>query len=123
MEINKIFLLGVVVLLIDSIYLSITKKYFDKLVYKIQGDNLVVNMKGAIISYSLIIFSLYYFIIKDGKKPIDAFFLGLSIYGIYDGTNIAIFKDYDSYIAYVDMIWGATLYALTTSLFNLEKIL
>lgn len=119
MEINKIFLLGVVVLLIDSIYLSITKKYFDKLVYKIQGDNLVVNIKGAIISYSLIIFSLYYFIIKDKKEPLDAFFLGLSIYGIFDGTNIAIFKDYDSNIAYVDMIWGGTLYALTTYLFNI----
>ena len=56
------------------------------------------------------------------RRSLAAFFLGLSIYVIYDGTNIAIFKDYDSYIAYVDMIWGATLYALTTSLFNLEKI-
>ena len=45
MEIDKILKLGVIALLLDSIYLSITKKYFDKLVYKIQGDNLVVNMK------------------------------------------------------------------------------
>ena len=80
---------------------------------------LIVNMKGAVISYSLIIFSLYYFIIKDKKEPLDAFFLGLSIYGIFDGTNIAIFKDYDSNIAYVDMIWGGILYALTTYLFNI----
>ena len=119
MEINKIIKIGLIALILDSIYLNTTKKYFDKLIHKIQGDNLIVNMKGAIISYSLIIFSLYYFIIKDKKEPIDAFFLGLSIYGIFDGTNIAIFKDYDSNIAYVDMIWGGTLYALTTYLFNI----
>jgi len=115
MEILK---LGVIILLSDSIYLSITKSIFNKLVKKIQGENLEINMKGAIMSYSLIIFSLYYFIIRENKKPLDAFLLGLSIYGIFDATNIAIFKNYDSYIAYVDMIWGGILYALTTSLFN-----
>lgn len=115
MEILK---LGVIVLLLDSIYLNLTKSIFNKLVKKIQGENLVLNIKGALISYSLIIFSLYYFIIKDNKKPLDAFLLGLSIYGIFDATNIAIFKNYDSYIAYVDMIWGGILYALTTSLYK-----
>ena len=115
MEILK---LGVVILLLDSVYLSQTKKYFDQLVKRIQGSSLEINIKGAIMSYSLIIFSLYYFIIRENKKPLDAFLLGLSIYGIFDATNIAIFKNYDSYIAYVDMIWGGILYALTTSLFN-----
>ena len=114
MEILK---LGVVILLLDSVYLSQTKKYFDQLVKRIQGSSLEINIKGAIMSYSLIIFSLYYFIIRENKKPLDAFFLGLSIYGIFDATNIAIFKKYDSYIAYIDMIWGGILYALTTSLF------
>lgn len=119
MEINKIFKLSIIILLLDSIYLNTTKSIFNKLVKKIQGENLVLNMKGAIMSYSLIIFSLYYFIIRENKKPLEAFLLGLSIYGIFDGTNIAIFKKYDSYIAYVDTIWGAILYGLTTSLFNL----
>lgn len=114
MEILK---LGVIILLLDSIYLNTTKSIFNKLVKKIQGENLEINMKGAIMSYSLIIFSLYYFIIRENKKPLDAFFLGLSIYGIFDATNIAIFKNYDSYIAYVDTIWGGILYAVTTYLF------
>lgn len=116
MEILK---LGVIILLLDSIYLNTTKSIFNKLVKKIQGENLEINMKGAIMSYTLIIFSLYYFIIKENKKPLDAFLLGLSIYGIFDATNIAIFKNYDSYIAYVDTIWGGILYALTTYLFNI----
>ena len=119
MEINKIFKLSIIILLLDSIYLNTTKSIFNKLVKKIQGENLVLKMKGAIMSYSLIIFSLYYFIIRENKKPLDAFLLGLSIYGIFDGTNIAIFKKYDSYIAYVDTIWGGILYGLTTSLLNL----
>ena len=79
MEILK---LGVVILLLDSVYLSQTKKYFDQLVKRIQGSSLEINIKGAIMSYSLIIFSLYYFIIRENKKPLDAFFLGLSIYAI-----------------------------------------
>jgi uncharacterized membrane protein len=119
MEINKIIKLSLIILLLDSIYLNTTKSIFNKLVKKIQGENLVLNMKGAIMSYSLIIFSLYYFIIRENKKPLDAFLLGLSIYGIFDATNIAIFKKYDSYIAYVDTIWGGILYALTTSLYNI----
>ena len=65
MEILK---LGVIILLLDSIYLNTTKSIFNKLVKKIQGENLEINMKGAIMSYTLIIFSLYYFIIKENKK-------------------------------------------------------
>ena len=49
--------------------------------------------------------------------PIDAFFLGILIYGVFDLTNKAVFTNYKWPIAVQDMIWGGILFYTTTFLF------
>jgi len=60
---------------------------------------------------------LYYFIWKPHKPVKDAFLLGLFSYGIYEFTNWAIFKDWKPIVVVLDMLWGGTLFALTTFIF------
>ena len=40
--------------------------------------------------------------------------LGFIIYGVFDATNLALFKKWDIRLAISDAIWGGVLFALTT---------
>jgi uncharacterized membrane protein len=100
---------------LDSIYLSqLGGPLFNPMVKNIQNSSLKVNIYGAAIVYILMLFVIYRFIIKERKSPQDAFLLGFCIYGIFDFTNYAIFKDYEIIPATVDMIWGGLLFYTTT---------
>uniref|UniRef100_A0A6C0IW94 DUF2177 family protein n=1 Tax=viral metagenome TaxID=1070528 RepID=A0A6C0IW94_9ZZZZ len=95
---------------------------FSNLIYKIQGSNLKINYLSAFLSYIFLTFALYFFIIKDNKssfrkKLVNAFILGLTIYGVFEATNLALFKNWSPYIVLSDTLWGATLMLLTTYIF------
>jgi len=95
---------------------------FSNLIYKIQGSNLKINYLSAFLSYIFLTFALYFFIIKDNKssfrkKLVNAFILGLTIYGVFEATNLALFTNWSPYIFLSDTLWGATLMLLTTYIF------
>lgn len=85
-----------------------------KLVQEVQGSKMVINITGAALCYACIVFMIYYFIIKEKKSLEDAFILGLCTYGIFEFTNMALLKNWSSFIIYIDILWGGILYALTT---------
>jgi uncharacterized membrane protein len=104
-------------LALDSVYLSnIGGPLFAKMVKGIQKDEMKINMFGAIGSYLLLILVLYKFIIVERKSPSDAFLLGFCIYGIFDFTNIAIFKNYSLLPALLDTVWGGVLFYIVTKI-------
>ena len=101
-------------LLLDSVYLFLTKSIFGELVAKIQRTAMQFRMEGAIVVYLLLALGLYYFIVKPGLSAWEAALLGLVIYGTFDFTNYTMFKNYDLKIAIMDTVWGSLLFALTT---------
>ena len=102
-------------LFIDSVYLSnIGGPMFDNMVKKIQKDDMKLNIYGAIGAYILMILALYKFIIVERKPPTDAFILGVCIYGVFDFTNYAIFKNYSLIVGLLDLLWGGILYYIVT---------
>jgi uncharacterized membrane protein len=111
-------------LALDSIYLSnIGGPLFAKMVNGIQKEDMKLNIFGAIGSYILLILVLYKFIIIERKPLSDAFLLGFCIYGIFDLTNIAIFKNYQIIPAIVDTVWGGVLfYTVTWITYKLLRI-
>ena len=62
--------------------------------------------------------SLYHFILKDNRDPMDAFILGFTIYGIFDATNLAIFKGWKPELALIDTLWGGVLFYTLTVIYN-----
>jgi len=100
--------------LLDSVYLYFTKSMFGELVAKIQRTAMQLRIEGAIVVYILLAVGLYYFIVKPGLSAWEAGLLGLVIYGTFDFTNYAMFKNYDLKIAIMDTVWGSLLFALTT---------
>jgi uncharacterized membrane protein len=95
------------------------KGYFEKQVKSVQGSEIKMNFLGAALCYLLLITGLNYFIIKQKKSPQEAFLLGLVIYGVYETTNYAIFKNWSILTLIIDTLWGATLFGLTTYLVRL----
>ena len=108
----------IILILIDSLYLYLTKNLFKKMVLDIQKSDLQIRLNSGLVVYLLITIGLYYFIIKEKRSPYDAALLGLIIYGVFDFTNYAIFKNYDIYIGLMDTIWGSILCGLTVFTYN-----
>ena len=118
----RLLISAIIFITLDSFYLNYMKGYFEKQVQDVQGSPLKINFLGAALCYLFLIIGINYFIIKPKKSVQDAFLLGLVIYGVYETTNYAIFKNWSILTLFIDTLWGASLFALTTyivSLFHL----
>ena len=115
---------GIIMVLLDSIYLTAFKKHFANQILIVQSKPMSVQMLPVIVTYCILVFGLYYFIIKQRKSVMDAALLGFVIYGVYEFTNKSIIKDWTYFTAILDVTWGTILFGLTTYLYNrLNKIL
>ena len=113
---KEIALAGVILLLLDAAYITLTKSLWNIQIASIQRVSMQIRILGAIVCYTLLILGLYYFILKTRRSPLDAFLLGLLVYGVFDSTNYAMFKKWDWKIAMMDTLWGGTVFAMTTYL-------
>ena len=113
---KKILLSIVILLILDSIYLSINYRLFADTVVNIQRVVMQVKPAGAFFVYLFIAFILNYFIILKNRSPLEAFALGFCVYGIFDGTNYAMLKKWPFEVALMDTTWGGILFGLTTYL-------
>ena len=105
---------AIVFVLIDSVYLNMMKKYFANQIQKVQNSAIVPNYVSVFLCYVFLITGLNYFIIKPKRSIQDAFLLGIVIYGVYETTNWATFKNWSSITVIMDTLWGGILFALTT---------
>lgn len=104
---------------IDFVYLNLIQGYFSNQIARVQGSPMKINYLGAAICYILLVTALHYFIIQPKKSVSDAFLLGIVIYGVYETTNYALFKNWSIFTVLMDTLWGGTLFALTTYLVKL----
>jgi len=111
----SIFITGLIMLILDSIYLTTFSGFFNNLVQSVQGTKIQFRLSGAIACYLLLITGLQYFIIEKKKSIKDAFLLGILIYGVYETTTYAIFKNWSIKSVLLDTLWGGILFALTTA--------
>jgi uncharacterized membrane protein len=105
---------AVVLLALDALYLSATKTIFAEQVARVQRVAMNIRLPGAFVCYALLIIGLNYFILFEKKNVLDAFLLGIIIYGVFDSTNYALFKQWQLTTAVMDATWGGILFALTT---------
>lgn len=131
--------LAAIVFVIDAGFLYAMRDTFSRQVMLVQGSALRMNTLAAGLCYAIIIFGLYYFVVrhvivpnaggaaaiaqtlrlKDGIQ--QAFLLGLFAYGVYETTTMALLKNWQWSTVAVDTFWGGTLFAVSTYLFYLYK--
>lgn len=135
----KYFIISIVIIFLDIAWISLNLTKYSKEVLKVQKAAMSLRYEHAIIAYIIILFSILYIAIpftqqsikiNNGNKNISienkllyAFMyggaLGFSVFGIYNFTSLAIYKDLNVTIAITDTIWGTTLYTLSTFIYLL----
>jgi uncharacterized membrane protein len=106
--------IAAVMLVLDGIWIYlIAGNAFSAVVENIQGSIMKVRPLGAVVAYTAMILLFNQFITKESSGW-DAFLLGFLAYAIFDGTNYALFDNYDLKTAVVDAAWGGILFWLTS---------
>lgn len=120
MNISNLIVSSVFFIVLDYLYLSSQKNYFNKLFLQIQGSKINFKMEGAILCYIALILALNYFILNDKDKNLcDAFLLGFFIYVVYETTNYATLNKWPFEMVIMDSLWGGILFLLTVYLTRL----
>jgi uncharacterized membrane protein len=117
---KKIIVLAIILLLLDAAYIYSLNNYFKQQVFRVQGTPLKLDMISAVLCYVLLIFGLYYFIYNENKSLLDAFLLGIFVYGVYELTSKALLVDWDWNTVVIDTLWGGILF--TTTIFIMRKL-
>lgn len=113
MNIKAVGVVLVCMLVLDFIYLTLSKNFYNDLVRSIQGQNIVIKPIALVLVYLLLAFAYNYFIVEKNGTIKDAFLLGMSIYGTFDLTNYAIFNKWNMKAVIIDTLWGGILFSLT----------
>ena len=133
----KYLIITVMLMILDVAWISFNLSAYSGTIQKVQKSALNLRYEHAFIAYIIILFSVLYVAIpfttqniKKGEasdsvssKLLKAFMyggaVGFSIYGIYNFTSLAIYKDMSSFVGIMDTIWGTTLYTLVTFVYLL----
>ena len=116
--IKEYLLTSLILLGLDFIYLSLTKKYFNDQVKLVQGTPIKLNIIATIACYILLSMGIFYFIITKNFSYFESFYLGIFVYGVYDLTTMAILKNWKWNTVVMDTLWGGTLFVLVKFLFQ-----
>lgn len=112
---------AIILITIDFVYLNVIKNYFLNQIQMVQGSPPKINYLGVALCYIFLIAGINYFIIKPHKSVSEAFLLGIVIYGVYETTNYALFKNWSILTVIIDTLWGGLLFASTTYIINLLR--
>jgi uncharacterized membrane protein len=133
-EYTKYVIVGVVILILDFIWIGSNLSMYSNAVKAVQKSSMVVNYYYAFLAYVLVLFSSLYIAIpftrlhleknddivqKLWKSFLYGGTVGLAIYGIYNTTCLAIYKDYSATVALYDTIWGTTLNTVVVFIYTL----
>jgi uncharacterized membrane protein len=111
----QVLLLTLIVFLsLDFGFLYSMSSMFNKQIVAVQGSPVVFDVYAAALCYIALIFGIYYFIIREKKSILEAFYLGVIIYAVYETTTLALLKNWTYKTAIIDTTWGGILFALTT---------
>jgi len=125
-QIKEYGLFLILLLLIDSVYLYGLKDIHNKVFSKIQNSPLVLNLKYSSLFYLIAPFAYLYIIKPLASNNITSVskysaFLGFLMYGTFDITNLAVFKDYPPWYALIDTVWG--MFAMMITSISVFKII
>jgi uncharacterized membrane protein len=130
----KYIIIIILLFVLDIIWLSLNAKYYSKMIKSIQNKEIKINIIYALFTYLLMIASIIFINIPFIESKINktdskieiikksllySGLLGLFIYGIYNGTNLATLENYDINVALKDTLWGVIIYTIVTTTYFL----
>jgi len=114
---------GLVLILLDYLWLiTFMVPKYKIMIKNIQGSKINVNFIFIILTYFLMLTGLNLFVLSninpETKNIYDSlrygFLFGIIIFGIYDFTAASVFNNWDISLAIYDILWGGTLYFISS---------
>lgn len=106
-------------LALDAVWLTVNLNAHSKLFESVQKEPLTLRLAPALLVYLLIPAAITYFAIEPSKNLKEAFtkggLLGLSMYGLYDLTNMATLNGWTYTMLVKDTTWGTFLCAVAAA--------
>jgi uncharacterized membrane protein len=113
MNIKNFFIIFIILLLIDSIFLFSISKLFQSQIISVQKSPIKYDIIAIILCYFFLSLAFNYFIIdKKSSNILDPIILGLVIYGVYETTCKAILSEWKWATVLIDTIWGSIFFTL-----------
>ncbi|MBM3894454.1 DUF2177 family protein [Candidatus Dependentiae bacterium] len=106
----------------NKIILNLIRPYvlFDS------AGGLVVREWSAILCWLLLVFGVYYFVIRQGfghetisRLILNGMLFGFVVYGVYDLTTAAIQTLWPIQMVFLDIAWGTALCGICTFIWTL----
>jgi uncharacterized membrane protein len=126
-NLTKILYVTIIMLILDSLFIYSNKHIFKTQVEIVQKSPMKLNFTSTLLCYIVMVFGLYYFIIRDNKSVLDAILLGITIYSVFELTNKSLFSEWNYKTVALDSIWGGLLFGTTTyilqNIYNSQNML
>jgi uncharacterized membrane protein len=118
-SIISIIIITIVFLALDFMWFIVSvPNLYKPLFEKIQKEELELRLLSGLYAWTLLALSVYYFVLPKSNDVYEAGFygalMGLIIYGVYNGTNYATFKDWTMTAFLFDNLWGIIVTSLTS---------
>ncbi len=102
-------------IILDIPYLTLFGQNWSEVVKGIQNAPLTVHPGAAVFVYVLLAIGLYNLILTRDltiqETVLYSGLLGVTTYGVFNFTNMAIFDKYDTTTALIDTAWGGIITA------------
>ena len=119
MEVQKLFLIALLMVLIDMPWLWYIGDKFRAMVEKIQGGRPMSTRLFAAIP----VYLAMAWLLTRASDMKEAFLIGACTYAVYDFTCMTIFQGYDMSTAVMDTLWGGILFGISYYLGKQFKLL
>jgi uncharacterized membrane protein len=111
-----IVIIGVLMLLVDMVWLTIRQPYHAALFSAVQKSPLTMRLAPAIGVYVLLPVIVYLAAVKDASSAHNAAvrgaITGFLLYGFYDLTNYATLTGWTLHMTLTDTLWGTFVCAV-----------
>ena len=116
MDIRKHVFGSAALLVIDMIWIHcFALGKYNRMVPKIQKTPVEYSVVSTVLAYFFLLLGFNMFVLRSSFNHtggwLEAFALGVVIYGVYGFTAAAIFKDWDLNLAITETVWGGVLFS------------
>lgn len=96
-------------ILYDAIFFWVNQTFLYQTIKKVQHAPVKVQLVGVVFCYIALTVLMYLTLSWNYSKT---FLFGAAVYGMYEGTNYAIFKEWPLSMVLIDTLWGGILFVL-----------
>lgn len=115
---------AIVMIVLDLVWIrTVMLPRYVEMGRRIQGEgrDIVLRPVPGALAYALMILGLREFVVRGEDGEVQSggevvrrgVLFGIVVHGVYNGTGMAVFDEWDTSTALLDVMWGAFMYAVS----------